>query len=276
MAHREVASAKNEGEIRPSGLLRAFCILLLVVWSVLLVRTVVAMRIDPLLTFPLLGLMATLALGLSFPRASRALVSAIEKVRDPVFVFACALIAASISYWVVRSPMNARPLSIDGHVYLQQARALSHLRFGTPLPSPRLAFSARFLFEGADGRLHGVFPPGFPLFLAPFVRLSIPLLSGPVMAALLVVAQHDLARALKLDAWTARLSILLALPSFARAVETADLLSHAFVAVLATFALSSALRLVSRGELRPEEATALLSQRQSYVRSWLLQTRMRR
>ena len=40
--------------------------------------------------------------------------------------------------------------------------------------------------------------------------------------------------------------------------------------------LRTALRLVSRGELRPEEATALLSQRLSYVRSRLLQTRMRR
>ena len=40
--------------------------------------------------------------------------------------------------------------------------------------------------------------------------------------------------------------------------------------------LRTTLRLVSRGELRPEEATALLSQRLGYVRSWLLQTRMRR
>ena len=40
--------------------------------------------------------------------------------------------------------------------------------------------------------------------------------------------------------------------------------------------LRTVLRLVSRGELRPEEATALLSQRLSYVRSRLLQTRMRR
>ena len=40
--------------------------------------------------------------------------------------------------------------------------------------------------------------------------------------------------------------------------------------------LRTILRLVSRGELRPEEAIALLSQRLGYVRSWLLQTRMRR
>ena len=40
--------------------------------------------------------------------------------------------------------------------------------------------------------------------------------------------------------------------------------------------LRTTLRLVSRGELRPEEATALLSQRLGYVRIRLLQTRMRR
>ena len=39
--------------------------------------------------------------------------------------------------------------------------------------------------------------------------------------------------------------------------------------------LRSVLRLVSQGELRIEEATALLSQRISYVRSRLLQTRLR-
>ena len=40
--------------------------------------------------------------------------------------------------------------------------------------------------------------------------------------------------------------------------------------------LRTALRLVSRGALRPEEATALLQQRLGDVRSRLLQTRMRR
>lgn len=39
--------------------------------------------------------------------------------------------------------------------------------------------------------------------------------------------------------------------------------------------LRTVLRLVSRGELRPEEATALLAQRMGYVRGRLLQTRLR-
>lgn len=39
--------------------------------------------------------------------------------------------------------------------------------------------------------------------------------------------------------------------------------------------LRTVLRLVSRAELRPEEATALLAQRMAYVRGRLLQTRLR-
>ena len=39
--------------------------------------------------------------------------------------------------------------------------------------------------------------------------------------------------------------------------------------------LRTVLRLVSRAELRPEEATALLAQRMGYVRGRLLQTRLR-
>lgn len=171
------------------------------------------------------------------------------------FLFGAAAVAALVSYLLVSGPMRDRPISIDATVYLFQARALSHGHLGMPLPEPRQLFGGRFLFEGPDGHLYGVFPPGFPLFLAPFVALGIPLLVGPLLAAALVFAQGLLGRAVEGEVgFATRFAILLSLPSFARAVEAADLLSHAFVAVLGTVAIALAIE----ARRRPTTARLLL------------------
>lgn len=168
--------------------------------------------------------------------------------RPSVFVATVAILHGAVSALATYAVARTQPFSIDGQVYLFQARALSHGVFGAPMEFPRQFFSQRFLFQGADGSLHGVFPPGWPLFLAPWVRLGIPMLSGTLVAVFLSIATYILAKRLaSLDAdqksteWIARLTMLLSLPSFARAVETADLLSHAFVATLGAVAMVCAL-----------------------------------
>jgi hypothetical protein len=94
-----------------------------------------------------------------------------------------------------------------------------------------------------------VFPPGWPLAIVPFVWIGAPMLAGPVMAALLVIAQAALGRAMGRAAGderggelATRVSLLLSLPSYARAVETADLLSHGLVALLMALAMTCAIR----------------------------------
>jgi len=193
-----------------------------------------------------LGTCACLALVFAVPRLATLALRAVERPSDRGFALGAAAVAAAISAALVFGPLRARALSIDANVYLFEARALSHLHFGMPVPEPTQAFSGRFLFAGADGRLHGVFPPGFPLFLAPLVPLGAPMLAGPLVAALLVLAQCRLGRAFSTtpaEARAARLAVLVSLPSFARALETGDLLSHAFVAALGTFALALALEI---------------------------------
>jgi hypothetical protein len=202
--------------------------------------------------WPLVGVVALAAalavgvLGRSVAeRAERALLAGPRAV----FVVLVAGAAAGVSWWWTHAGLRDMPLSIDASVYLAQARAMAHGQFGLRAPSPAIAFSDRFLLEGPDGRLYGVFPPGWPLALVPLVLVGAPMLAGPVLAALLVFAQASLGRALGaaggLDARGAalatRASLLLALPSYARAMETADLLSHGFVALLATAALALAL-----------------------------------
>jgi hypothetical protein len=220
---------------------RAVGACLLVVWLVLAAPGF-ALDQGSLITFAILIAAAFLVPG----DRLRALVM---QPRGRAFVIVAAAVAALISYLLIAGPMHDRPISIDARVYLLQARALSHGHFGMPIPEPRQLFGGRFLFEGPDGRLYGVFPPGFPLFLAPFVALGVPLLVGPVLAAALVFGQSRLGRALEgEDGFATRLSILLSLPSVGRAVETADLLSHAFVAVLATFAIALAIEARGTGD----------------------------
>jgi hypothetical protein len=68
------------------------------------------------------------------------------------------------------------------------------------------------------------------------------MLAPIVIAVLLVLAQWLLGRAIEgRDGVATRLAIVLSLPSVGRGTETADLLSHAFVAVLGTVAIALAI-----------------------------------
>ena len=101
------------------------------------------------------------------------------------FFGVCVAVAAGVSWWLSRYPMHGTPVVIDSAVYLMQARAMAHLHFGMATPSPMQAFSNHFVFEGPDHELYGVFPPGWPLAMVPFVWAGAPMLAGPAVAALL-------------------------------------------------------------------------------------------
>ncbi len=235
-----------------SRFLRAIGALSLVTWAVLAGPSFFDRTSIP----PLVLAVLALSIGFAMPGWTRAACDALVAIPPRTFVVGAAVVATLVSYLLVSGPMRERPLSIDAAVYLFEARPLGRFQLAAPLPEPRHLFGGRFLFEGADGRLHGVFPVGFPLLLAPFAALSVPLLVGPFVSALLVVAQAALGRAIEDTpegelGLATRLSVLLSLPSFARAVETADLLSHAWVAVLGATAIAFALgrTLRARGAL---------------------------
>jgi hypothetical protein len=224
-------------------LTRAFGIGALALWAALALSSGASWSLGALGIVAACALVAVVARPVS-TWAGRALLA----VPRRTFVAICALAAAALSMALVRGDVASTPVAIDAGVYLFQARALAHGHIGAALPSPAQAFGAQFLFEGGGGRLYGVFPPGYPLLLVPFVWAGAPMVAGPVVAALLVVAQYALGRAVARatsddDAaeMAARVAVLLSFASFARSIETADLLSHAFVAVLATTALALAI-----------------------------------
>ena len=214
------------------------------------------------LPFALAAVACAVAAGglLLVPRVGARLVQGVLAPRRAVFVAGAALVGALISWAVVRGPMRGQPLSLDGVVYLAEARALTHGSFGLPMAFPRMMSSLRFFFEGADGKLHGVFAPGFPLALAPFVAAGGALLAGPATAAALVVASYALARSLTRDELASRVAVLLSLGSWARAIETADLLSHAWLALLSAMVVRLGLSHLERpGLVRPALIGALVA-----------------
>jgi hypothetical protein len=257
--------------------LRAFGGLGALAWMAIVTPDMASLRVGWLLFS-----IAAFALFLAFPRHTRRYLDALLVPRAAVFVGVVAVVAFALSLAYVLGPMGNKPVSIDANVYLFEARMLTHGGFGANVPPPRLAYSARFLFEGPDGRLHGVFPPGYPLFLLPFVRFGLPLLAGPITAVLLVFGQNALGRALlratarpAAPAATAspalsdradrrelghRFGLLVSLFAFERTLHTADLLSHAFVAALAAFAMAAALDLAcGRGKLGDAAALGALA-----------------
>jgi hypothetical protein len=197
-----------------------------------------------------------LAAGIAVAPASRGLVRALMAPPRAVFVGVCAAAAAALSWWTVGRAMLGHPLSIDAGAYLLQATSLAHGHLGVAPPHPMQAFGDRFLIEGPDQRLYGIFPPGWPLALAPFAAIGHPMLAGPVVAVLMVLGQAALGRAMGQAAGdeeagelATRASLLLSLASIGRALETADLLSHAFVAALAAFAMAGAIQIVSNAKI---------------------------
>ena len=180
------------------------------------------------------------------------------------FVGGSAAVAAGMSWWAVHRVLRDTPLSIDAAVYLAQARAMSHGHFGMPALRPMQAFSNHFMSEGPDRLLYGVFPPGWPLVIVPFLWAGVPMLVGPAVAALLAVAQAALGRSVARLAGegsegelAARASVLVSLPSIARVLETADLLSHALVALLAAVAITAALDARREGQASPRGALVI-------------------
>lgn len=252
---------RSTASFRPLSGLRGFGAFGALAWIAIATPDVASLRAGWIVFFAVL-----FGILLAFPRQLRRYLGFLLLPRASLFVGLVAAGAFALSLAYVLGPMGNKPVSIDANVYLFEARTLVRGAFGAAVPSPRLAYSARFLLEGPDGRLYGVFPPGYPFFLAPFVRFGFPLLAGPVTAVLLVFAQNALGRAAmraSIGATAApenasssgtelghRLGLLLPLFAFERTLHTADLLSHAFVAALAAFALAAALDLASgRGKI---------------------------
>jgi 4-amino-4-deoxy-L-arabinose transferase-like glycosyltransferase len=80
----------------------------------------------------------------------------------------------------------------DAAAYRYQARIFAAGRWTAPATDFDQEFDVQGLIRQVDGRRFAKYTPGWPLVLAPFVRLGVPQLADPLLAAALVLLVHRL------------------------------------------------------------------------------------
>ena len=104
-------------------------------------------------------------------------------------------IAAALGAGLALAASARIPVSIDGEVYLFQARLLARGQLTTDaLPQPEF-FHYYFLVPTPEGGLGGAFPPGWPAVLSIGAALGVPWLVNPLLVGTLVLLAASLARA---------------------------------------------------------------------------------
>ncbi len=142
--------------------------------------------------------------------------------------------------WIVVY-LRGGPRIIDATAYFLEGRLLAAGQFTFEPVGPLASHQGRFLI-GAPGEqaLGVIFPPGYPALLAIGFWLKAPLLMGPVVAGLLVVATYELALRSFGDRSVALLAAALSVCCAALRYHTADTMSHGWSALLFTTALAAA------------------------------------
>jgi hypothetical protein len=188
-----------------------------------------------------------------------------------------AVAAAALSSGYVVYYLRGGPRIIDATSYFLEARALARGLLTWPALEPTASLRGRFLLLSGPPsaeRLGVIFPPGYPALLAIGFLLRAPMWVGPILAGLLALATHELARRVSGRDDVARIAALLSLVCATLRYHTADTMSHGLSALLLTTALlmlfdaatcKSALRAAAAGLLvgwlvatRPATAVAVL------------------
>ena len=173
------------------------------------------------------------------PRIRRALgsTSKLEFVLPLLAAFAALLSAGYVAHY-----LRGGPRIIDATSYYLQARAMAHGYFAFPVASPLASFGGRFLLPSAPHALAVIFPPGYAALLATGFLLHAPMLVGPVLAALLVLATYALGRQLSGRTDVALVAASLSCSCAALRYHTADTMSHGLCALLLCTGTLTALR----------------------------------
>ena len=175
---------------------------------------------------------------------------------------ALAASAALLSLGYVAYYLRSGPRIIDATSYYLQARAMAHGYFAFPVPAPLGSFGGRFLLPSEPHSLSVIFPPGYAAVLCLGFLAHAPLVVGPILGALIVVATFALARELTARRDVAYVAACLSVLCAALRYHTADTMSHGLCALLMCAGAYAA--------LRPRRMHALLS---GLAFGWLIATR---
>lgn len=156
--------------------------------------------------------------------------------RRTLFVLSGVACVLSVGY--IAHYLRGGPRIIDATSYWLEARALAKGWFAFPVPEPSAAFRGRFLVPAPGGEaLSGIFPPGYPAFLALGFLLGAPLAMGPLLSLLLTLGTYALALRLFRDEKLALFAALSSVLCAALRYHTADTMSHGWAALLFVVAL---------------------------------------
>ncbi len=185
------------------------------------------------------------------------------------FLVGASFAAAFLSLGYVALYLRGGPRAPEAAIYWLQGRALSHGALSWTAPDPTASFRASDLLFRAPDRMAGIFPPGYPLLLAVGFLAGAPMVVGPILAALLVVATWLLAHELGTDGRAvqsrnappveaiARLAAGLSIASAALRHYTADAVPYGAAAAAVAFCLAFALRARRTGAIRLFGASGL-------------------
>ncbi len=174
------------------------------------------------------------------------------------FLTVASFVAAFLSLGYVALYLRGGPRAPEAGSYWLQGRALAHGALSWAAQDPAASFRARFLWFASPDRIAGIFPPGFALLLAPAFLVGAPMLTGPLLAAALVLASWFLAREIALEAGETadraegigRIAAGLSIASAALRYHTADVLPYGAVAAEIAASLAFALRARRTGQPR--------------------------
>lgn len=142
-------------------------------------------------------------LGWYFERGAQRACEGILRV--PIWVWAALVFVAAV---VAESQVfDAIPHTSDEAAYQFQARALAQGRLGFEPPAGLEFFNFVHL-SGAGGVWHGIMNPGWPALLAPAVKLGVPQLMNPLLAAATLLLLYGALRRTELGETAARLCTL--------------------------------------------------------------------
>ncbi|MCA9996833.1 MAG: glycosyltransferase family 39 protein, partial [Anaerolineales bacterium] len=167
---------------------------------------------------PLAGVLRRLAGGIKVARRPTMVIPSFLKMVPLIWLgFALALLIAS-------RVLERVPHVQDSVTYLFQAQTLARGSLAAPAPPMPDFFAQEFLLV-RQGKWFGKYPPGFPLLLAVGVRLGVPWLVNPLLAALSLALLFQLGR--KLYGWDVGvITAVLALTSPFFVIMTGTYMAH--------------------------------------------------
>jgi len=133
--------------------------------------------------------------------------------RAPLAAAGLALFAAALAAFLCRSVFEGIPHVADGVSYAFQARIFASGHVFLPPPPVPKAFASDNVILNAT-RWCSIYPPGFPLVLAPGVLAGVPWLVNPFLFGLAVLGAFRLGRTLYDDATGLLAAALLAVSPF--------------------------------------------------------------